>query len=121
MSEEVFPVHVRVLTCAGRATIVRVGARPLRWGNPHDADPHAAQALHHVRLVGVPFDRHGLCGHTSTAATGAVPVPHRKGSRTMDWSDSPEQAVFRKEVRDFIQSELPERYRGGEEGSAIRR
>ncbi|MCK9486789.1 MAG: acyl-CoA dehydrogenase family protein [Dehalococcoidia bacterium] len=29
----------------------------------------------------------------------------------MDWSDSPEQAAFRKEVREFIQTQLPDRYR----------
>ena len=34
----------------------------------------------------------------------------------MDWSDSPEQAEFRKEVRDFIQKELPQAYRSGEDG-----
>jgi len=34
----------------------------------------------------------------------------------MDWSDSPEQAVFRQEVREFIQKELPERYRAGDDG-----
>ncbi len=34
----------------------------------------------------------------------------------MDWSDSPEQAAFRQEVRDFIQKELPQAYRSGEGG-----
>ena len=34
----------------------------------------------------------------------------------MDWSDSAEQAAFRKEVRDFIKNELPERYRAGNDG-----
>ncbi|MCK9494963.1 MAG: acyl-CoA dehydrogenase family protein [Dehalococcoidia bacterium] len=34
----------------------------------------------------------------------------------MDWSDSPEQAAFRQEVREFIQKELPERYRAGDDG-----
>jgi len=34
----------------------------------------------------------------------------------MDWSDSPDQAAFRKEVREFIKSELPERYRAGNDG-----
>ncbi|MDP2328624.1 MAG: acyl-CoA dehydrogenase family protein [Dehalococcoidia bacterium] len=36
----------------------------------------------------------------------------------MDWSDSPEQAAFRNEVRSVIQSALPARYRAGsgEEG-----
>ncbi|GMU41904.1 MAG: acyl-CoA dehydrogenase [Chloroflexota bacterium] len=34
----------------------------------------------------------------------------------MDWSDSPEQAAFRQQVRDFIKQELPERYRSGDEG-----
>lgn len=29
----------------------------------------------------------------------------------MDWSDTPEQAIFRSEVREFIQHNLPERYR----------
>ena len=29
----------------------------------------------------------------------------------MDWSDTPEQAAFRSEVRTFVQSRLPERYR----------
>ena len=40
----------------------------------------------------------------------------------MDWSDTPEQAAFRREVREFIERELPQRYRasqdaGGEEYS----
>src|SRR5690606_36819370 len=74
------------------------------------------RAHHSERLVGVPSDWHGCACATETAATGAVLVRHRKGSRTMDWSDSPEQAAFRKEVREFIKSELPERYRAGDDG-----
>jgi alkylation response protein AidB-like acyl-CoA dehydrogenase len=35
----------------------------------------------------------------------------------MDWSDTPEQATFRKEVREFIQKELPKRYRAGDDGA----
>ena len=34
----------------------------------------------------------------------------------MDWNDSPEQATFRKEVRDFIAAKLPKRYQVDEEG-----
>jgi alkylation response protein AidB-like acyl-CoA dehydrogenase len=34
----------------------------------------------------------------------------------MDWNDTPEQAAFRKEVHDFIQGRLPERYRKDEDG-----
>ncbi|MDA0270848.1 MAG: acyl-CoA dehydrogenase family protein [Chloroflexi bacterium] len=34
----------------------------------------------------------------------------------MDWSDSPEQAAFRAEVRGVIQSRLPDRYKHIEEG-----
>ena len=34
----------------------------------------------------------------------------------MDWNDSPEQAIFRKEVRDFITAKLPKRYQVDEEG-----
>ena len=34
----------------------------------------------------------------------------------MDWNDSPEQAAFRQEVRDFIQAKLPKRYQEDEEG-----
>ena len=35
----------------------------------------------------------------------------------MDWSDTPEQAAFRQEVRSVIESRLPERYRkSGEDG-----
>jgi hypothetical protein len=33
----------------------------------------------------------------------------------MDWSDSPDQAAFRKEVASFIQTRLPERYQINEE------
>jgi alkylation response protein AidB-like acyl-CoA dehydrogenase len=36
----------------------------------------------------------------------------------MDWSDSPEQATFREEVRTFIQSSLPGPYRGRLEGES---
>ena len=35
----------------------------------------------------------------------------------MDWQDSPEQAQFRTEVAEFIQTRLPERYRSGDENS----
>ncbi len=34
----------------------------------------------------------------------------------MDWSDSPDQATFRKEVATFIETRLPDDYRGSEEG-----
>jgi alkylation response protein AidB-like acyl-CoA dehydrogenase len=34
----------------------------------------------------------------------------------VEWSDNPEQAAFRSEVRAFIESELPERYRPDGEG-----
>ncbi|MDO9445948.1 MAG: acyl-CoA dehydrogenase family protein, partial [Dehalococcoidia bacterium] len=37
----------------------------------------------------------------------------------MDWSDSPEQAAFRQQVKDFIQKELPERYRSGDESEEL--
>ncbi len=32
----------------------------------------------------------------------------------MDWSDTPQQAAFRSEVRSLIDAELPGRYRRGE-------
>ena len=35
----------------------------------------------------------------------------------MDWGDSPEQAAFRQQVRDFVQSHLPEHYRRKAEGA----
>ncbi|MDE2696862.1 MAG: acyl-CoA dehydrogenase family protein [Chloroflexota bacterium] len=35
----------------------------------------------------------------------------------MDWGDSPEQATFRQQVRDFVQSRLPEHYRRKAEGA----
>jgi len=37
----------------------------------------------------------------------------------MDWSDSPEQAKFREEVRTFIQDHLPERYRDPNRGTGL--
>jgi alkylation response protein AidB-like acyl-CoA dehydrogenase len=36
----------------------------------------------------------------------------------VDWNDTPEQAAFRKEVRDFIASKLPARYRRDADGFA---
>jgi len=36
----------------------------------------------------------------------------------MDWNDSPEQAAFRREVRDFIATNLPKRYQVDDEGYA---
>jgi len=39
---------------------------------------------------------------------GSVP-PHRRSS--MDWSDTPEQAAFRAQVRSFIEAKLPAHYR----------
>ncbi|MEZ4553400.1 MAG: acyl-CoA dehydrogenase family protein [Dehalococcoidia bacterium] len=37
----------------------------------------------------------------------------------MDWSDSDEQATFRREVRDFIQANLPEYYKRRQEKPAV--
>jgi alkylation response protein AidB-like acyl-CoA dehydrogenase len=35
----------------------------------------------------------------------------------MDWNDTPEQAAFRQEVRQFIESKLPERYQRSADGA----
>ena len=37
----------------------------------------------------------------------------------MDWADTPEQAAFREEVRTFIQTRLPEAYKGLQEGEGV--
>jgi len=37
----------------------------------------------------------------------------------MDWSDTPEQAAFRAEVREFIQQRLPDRYRSTEDVESV--
>ncbi|RLT41281.1 MAG: hypothetical protein DWI58_09075 [Chloroflexi bacterium] len=37
----------------------------------------------------------------------------------MDWGDTPEQAAFRTEVREFIRARLPERYRTSDEVNSV--
>ena len=56
----------------------------------------------------------GVCRAAGHIRAGRIAFATGTKEWTMDWSDSPEQAAFRQEVRALLETKLPERYKRGE-------